>query len=119
MVDMRVRQDDSIDMARVERKCAAVQRLQRTRPLEEATVHEDALSPMCELHAGTRDRARRAVKGECEFLRHAAALLIRSMEYRYAEPPSPTLGMYTYLGLILRPARSLSIELPFSMASKC
>ncbi|GAA0318185.1 hypothetical protein GCM10009087_30770 [Sphingomonas oligophenolica] len=72
MIDMRMRQDDRIDIAGIECEGTAVQRLQRPRTLKQTAVDEDALSTVTEFHARARDGARRAMESKGESVRHVA-----------------------------------------------
>jgi len=97
MVDMSMRQDNGIDMPRIERERAAIERLQRPGALEKTAVDEKTLSRMAEFHAGAGDRACRAMESECEFVGHTGSWVISSVGDRYADRATPELGMSTYL----------------------
>lgn len=65
MVHVGVREQDRIDFRWIEGEGFAIERLDRARPLEEATIDEDATPPQRHFEAGASYSAGGTMDGEC------------------------------------------------------
>jgi len=71
MIDVRMSQNDCVDLLWIERELSAIEPLKTARPLEQAAVDQHARLAQCKFHARSGNGSRRTMECQRQFPAHA------------------------------------------------